>query len=564
MATTFTAATANASSALEDEIRRLEQELERKKLEDQIKQLEKQLQTVQKQQEEEQPNSSAVSVNVSASNHSSTASMGSSSSAVSVASSSNLSRGASCLHSLNSFDSSVGDDYYDEDDYEIVEIIEGSDGEEYEEIIEEYVIEEEEELSVSVDQRSNIRSMDSIEEVTECEAESSRGAEEAAGIERVQVPTSMLAPLRREQENDRGESAAVVPTSPVCAPPKPPAKVVGSVTMPAKKKRPTAKSKPATAAASAPSTIKTTGQPITPDAAPAKRNGFFRRLKKTANANTGKNTMPSTVPPKVVGGACDAAAAPKKMVRKVRVIRKRPAGKSSVSGAPKATTTGTATTPTPNSSPAVHAHQKKTAPAKPFQPRVIPNLPASAVGKEIPLELMVGPKLLTCANSKTKVSTVAAVKNQDLVLLYFGASWQKDCKRFTALLIDFYKACHASSTVQIEAIYVSSDRTLTEFKDCIDRLPFLAIPSGTSDAKNALTRQLKVIQQPTLVVLECKTGHVVTTQGVADIQALNVADAAAAVALGKKWQQTKAVPADQVPVVQSSDMEKGFLYWQTS
>jgi hypothetical protein len=84
-----------------------------------------------------------------------------------------------------------------------------------------------------------------------------------------------------------------------------------------------------------------------------------------------------------------------------------------------------------------------------------------------------------------------------------------------------------------EAIYVSVDRTLLEFNDCYGRMPWLAMPTGTTPFKNALTEQLKVIDLPALVVLDPKTGYVVTTNGVAEIEALGDFDAAGAVKLAK-------------------------------
>jgi hypothetical protein len=47
-------------------------------------------------------------------------------------------------------------------------------------------------------------------------------------------------------------------------------------------------------------------------------------------------------------------------------------------------------------------------------------------------------------------------------------------------------------------------------------MPWLAMPTGTPSFKNGLTAQLKVIDLPALVAL----GHVVTTSGVAEIEAL--------------------------------------------
>jgi hypothetical protein len=191
-------------------------------------------------------------------------------------------------------------------------------------------------------------------------------------------------------------------------------------------------------------------------------------------------------------------------------------------------------------------------------------LPPSPEGQETPLELMVGPKLMTPSRT-TKVSTLAAMQGQELVVLYFGAKWRTECKRFVPLLSKFYKACGTMSQ-NLEAIYVSVDRTLLEFNDCYGRMPCLAMPAGTTPFKNSLTEQLKVIDLPALVVLDPKTGHVVTTKGVAEIEALGDFDAAAAVKLVQQWKRIKPFPASDLKVdttMKNGNMERGIVRWET-
>jgi nucleoredoxin len=560
-----------SSESLDEEIRMLEQELERKKLEGQIRQLEEQLQAVQTPPSGKKPavsihstaNSSLAASNhllllVAASNHSA---------------SNSVSLGTS-LHSIGASST----------DYE-EQIVEVSDGGTEYEVITEYV---EEDASESQD----LDRMNMIQEPTEVETDT-----DEESVPRREVPMLLGATAEeKEKEEDEDEeellprtfqgtvtspvtvakgpeeeellppppqnpapsSAAPVkaPKEEVALPPPPqntapspvaPVKarvVVGSVLMPPNKKRPSGNAK-AAAAAAATAKREANTEPAAPSApVPAgkaetnHKGGLFQRLSRKKAQPSLSTAEPDLSPEQDEANKPTHGKEGKKMVRKVRRIRIRSGNE-------------------------VDASEVKT-PPKPFSPRTIAALPPSPEGQETPLELMVGPKLTTPSRT-TKVSTLAAMQGQELVALYFGAQWRNECKRFVPVLSKFYKACCTTSQ-NLEVVYVSVDRTLLEFNDCYGRMPWLAMPTGTTLFKNSLTEQLKVIDLPAFVVLDPKTGHVVTTSGVAEIEALGDFDAGVATKLVQKWKNTKPIPACDLKMettLKNGNLARGIVSWET-
>lgn len=207
---------------------------------------------------------------------------------------------------------------------------------------------------------------------------------------------------------------------------------------------------------------------------------------------------------------------------------------------------------------------KKTKPASgnaPFKRRQIPNLQPSAAGEETIFEKLLGQKLIT--NPKLhKSSTKGCVKDQELICFYFGAVWKSDCKRFNTLLKDFYYT--VAQQTNLEVVYVSADRSLIEFKDCYVTMPFLAMPAGTTSLKNELTKALKIIEMPTLAVLDDE-GNVVTVEGVQKIQELEKGNAKQALQLVDRWKKTRPIPIADVQLDKTllhGTMERGTIYWQ--
>ena len=196
----------------------------------------------------------------------------------------------------------------------------------------------------------------------------------------------------------------------------------------------------------------------------------------------------------------------------------------------------------------------------PFKRRPIPNVQPSPAGEETIFEQLLGSKLIT--NPKLhKCSTNGCVKDQELICLYFAASWKSECKKFNALLKEFYY--NTAQQNNLEVVYVSADRSLMEFKDCFLTMPFLAMPAGTTTYKNHLTKSLKINEMPAFIVLDDE-GSVVTVEGVQKIKELTKGDIKQANALADRWKKTRPIPISEVQMDKTllhGTMDRGTIYW---
>lgn len=198
----------------------------------------------------------------------------------------------------------------------------------------------------------------------------------------------------------------------------------------------------------------------------------------------------------------------------------------------------------------------------PFKRRIIPNLQPSPAGEETIFEQLLGPKLITNPQLH-KSSTKGCMNDQELVGLYFGAEWKSDCKRFNSILKDFYY--NTAQQNNLEIVYISADRSLLEFKDCYATMPFLAMPAGTTAMKNELTKSLKIIEMPALVILDDE-GNVVTVQGLQKIQELEKGNVEQANQLVDRWTKTRPIPISKVKLDNTllhGTIERGTVYWHS-
>ena len=157
------------------------------------------------------------------------------------------------------------------------------------------------------------------------------------------------------------------------------------------------------------------------------------------------------------------------------------------------------------------------------------------------MESLLGPKLLTKVGGALK-PTDELMKDKDLVLLYFSASWCPPCKAFSPILINFYNACAKEG--KLEIVYVSSDRTVPEFEAYYEKMPWLSIPTeeGSAAIKNNLTQQLGLQGIPTLVVVDAKTGEFISAKGREDVTQVGGGDNLAGQELIAKWKNMERRP----------------------
>jgi len=153
------------------------------------------------------------------------------------------------------------------------------------------------------------------------------------------------------------------------------------------------------------------------------------------------------------------------------------------------------------------------------------------------MESLVGSSLMS---QKNKKATSTALKDKDLIALYFSASWCPPCKQFSPILVDFYKAC--SKDAKLEVVYVSSDKTIPAFEEYYAKMPWLAIPceQGTAAIKNGLAQKLQISGIPTLIILD-GDGKFITDNARTEVMDAG-SDPTKRKALIESWKTKEAVP----------------------
>ena len=145
------------------------------------------------------------------------------------------------------------------------------------------------------------------------------------------------------------------------------------------------------------------------------------------------------------------------------------------------------------------------------------------------------------------MDTTQALAQKDFILLYFSAAWCSPCQSFSPILKDFYKTCQDTKNINVEVIYVSSDRDMPEFLDNYGKMPWLALES--QKFKTSLSRKCHVAGIPSLVVLDGQ-GRFVT-----DAARQEVSTAGGDPVLVQKvidlWKATPAVPLEEAEFTNS-------------
>jgi len=119
--------------------------------------------------------------------------------------------------------------------------------------------------------------------------------------------------------------------------------------------------------------------------------------------------------------------------------------------------------------------------------------------KPKPLSELLGGGLVLDADTKGAKVPVADLASKHL-LLYFSAHWCPPCRGFTPKLAEAYKA-YKEKGLDLELIFVSSDRDEKSFAEYFSEMPWLALPFAERDRKSALSKAFDVEGIPTLVVL---------------------------------------------------------------
>lgn len=92
-----------------------------------------------------------------------------------------------------------------------------------------------------------------------------------------------------------------------------------------------------------------------------------------------------------------------------------------------------------------------------------------------------------------------------VTMLYFSAHWCPPCRSFTPKLAQFYEQVNQTGK-KLEIVYVSMDRTESDFNDYYGGMPWLAIPYDGQ--REAVSSRYGVNSIPTLALIK-KDGTVI-------------------------------------------------------
>ena len=127
---------------------------------------------------------------------------------------------------------------------------------------------------------------------------------------------------------------------------------------------------------------------------------------------------------------------------------------------------------------------------------------------------LLGPLLLRRAgSSSTPEATADALHNTRLVGLYFSAHWCPPCRRFTPMLVEAYNHLKEEYPSHgLEIVFVSSDRSETEFTEYFASMPWMALPyDATRMRKQQISMRYGIQGIPGLVILDSLSGSIVAS-----------------------------------------------------
>ncbi|KAF0688578.1 Aste57867_19823 [Aphanomyces stellatus] len=104
-----------------------------------------------------------------------------------------------------------------------------------------------------------------------------------------------------------------------------------------------------------------------------------------------------------------------------------------------------------------------------------------------------------------------ALADKSVVGFYFSAQWCVPCREFTPVLCSMYDKITAVHP-DFDVVFVSSDRTETDFAAMAAKMPFGAIPYDQDDVKTTLVDQFKVRYLPALVFVK-SNGDIIKCDG---------------------------------------------------
>ena len=118
-------------------------------------------------------------------------------------------------------------------------------------------------------------------------------------------------------------------------------------------------------------------------------------------------------------------------------------------------------------------------------------------------------------DNKGNTTSCESLKELDAIGIYFSAHWCPPCRGFTPKLVESYEKMTAAGK-KWEIIFASSDRSESDFDEYFGEMPWKALPHE-DERKEELDAMFEVSGIPTLVVIDAKTGAVISTGGRAKV-----------------------------------------------
>jgi nucleoredoxin len=96
--------------------------------------------------------------------------------------------------------------------------------------------------------------------------------------------------------------------------------------------------------------------------------------------------------------------------------------------------------------------------------------------------------------------------------IYFSAHWCPPCRRFTPVLSERYTKLKEAGK-KTEFLFLSSDQDQEAFDEYHASMPFPALPYSEDEVKEKLSAKYEVRGIPSFVLVNAKTGELITKEG---------------------------------------------------
>lgn len=99
------------------------------------------------------------------------------------------------------------------------------------------------------------------------------------------------------------------------------------------------------------------------------------------------------------------------------------------------------------------------------------------------------------------ITTNNIILNKKIIALYFSGNYCPPCKKFTPILKDVYLKIKEKNN-NFEIIFISSDKSESEFKEYYNSMPWLALPYEKRHIKTKLCNLFGIKTIPRLIILD--------------------------------------------------------------